>query len=190
MRPDLVSNGDALHGFLHTSALDRLMSILDKKMIYASPMPWVPSSPKAVCFTECVWDALVPLSEVYSPYGLVFQKRLIFERGGGPALYVRGDQLKSLIASGTIPQNIEPFITPFDPKGTIKPGVKIDYIHEREWRLPTQLQFDYNDLEYVLVGTIAEATHVVHTIGSRSLPEKKLIPLSTYETIREAWGKQ
>jgi len=190
MRSDLVANGDPLFDFKQATAMDRLMNILKTKTIYSSPMPWLPSSPKAVCFTECIWDALISLAEVYSPYGVVLSKRLIFDKGGGPALYVRGDQLKKLIEAKDIPPDLEPFIQPFDPKAVLKPGVKIDYLHEREWRLPSQFTFEYSALEYVLVESIEEATSVVHQIGSQRLPEKKLIPLNTYEEIRKAWGKE
>lgn len=190
MRPELVQRGDPLFGFKRAAAMDRLLSILETRTIYSSPMPWLPSSPRAVCFTECIWDALISLSEVYSPYGVVFSKRLIFEKGGGPALYVRGDQLKRLIEANAIPPDLEPFIEPFDPGEVLRSGVRIDYLHEREWRLPSQFTFEYSDLEYVLVESIEEATDVVHQIGSQRLPEKKLIPLDTYEEIRKAWGKE
>ena len=189
MRPSLTAVGDPLFNFKHASAMDRLLNILKTKTICPSPMPWLPNSPKAVCFTECIWDALIPLAEVYSSYGVVFAKHLVFSKGGGPALYVRGDQLKKLIDAQTIPHDLEPFIEPFDPEAVLRPGVKIDYLHEREWRLPSQFTFDYSDIEHVLVGSIKEATSVVHEIGSQNLPENKLIPLDTYEEIRKAWGK-
>ena len=188
--PDPVTRGDPLFDFKHASAQDRLMNILKKKTIYPSPIPWLPNKPKAVCFTECIWDALIELSEAYSPYGLVFSKRLVFEKGGGPALYVRGDHLKALIDAGEVPPNLEPFIEPFDPKEVLKRGVKIDYIQEREWRLPNEVAFEYSDLEYVLVESIEDVTNIVHEIGAASLPEKKFIPLNTYEEIRKAWGKE
>lgn len=189
MRHDLVLNQDPLFDFKKTSAKDRLLSILEKKIIYPSPMPFLPNSPKAVCFTECIWDALISLSEAYSPYGVVFSKRLIFNKGGGPSLYVRGEQLKKLIDAKSIPCDLEPFIAPFDPGGILKPGVVIDFLHEREWRLPSQFAFDYSDIEYVLVESIEDVTSIVHKIGSQRLPEKKLIPLNAYEEIRKAWGK-
>jgi hypothetical protein len=189
VRSDLIRNGDPLFNFKRASAMDRLLNILKTKTICPSPMPWLPNNPRAVCFTECIWDALIPLAEVYSSYGVVFAKSLIFSKGGGPALYVRGDQLKRLIDAQVIPSDLEPFIQPFDPEAVLKQGVKIDYLHEREWRLPSEFTFEYSDLEYVLVRSIKEATAVVHEIGAQRLPEKKLIPLDTYEEIRKSWGK-
>lgn len=105
-------------------------------------------------------------------------------------MYVRGDQLKGLIESIAIPPNLEPFIEPFDPGSVLRTGVKIDFLHEREWRLPSHFTFEYSDLEYVLVESIEDATYVVHQIGAERLPERKLIPLNTYEEIRKAWGKK
>jgi hypothetical protein len=123
----LVKEGDPLFALKRASAMDRLMNILETKTIFPSPMPFLPRSPRAVCFTECTWDALVHLSEKYSYYGVVFSKRVIFEKGGGPALYVRGDLMKGL--GENLPTAIEPFVQPFDPVGVIKTGIKLDYIH-------------------------------------------------------------
>lgn len=185
-RSYLIKEGDPLFSFKKASAIDRLMNILKTKTIHPSPMPFLPRSPKAVCFTECIWDSLIRLAEVYSPYGLVFNKRLICDKGGGPALYLRGDLVKEL--GGAIPPAIEPFIEPFDPKAVLKQGVRVDYVHEREWRLLSPLTFEYADLEYVLVDSMKEATDVVREIGLQNLPERKLIPLKIYDEIRKAWG--
>lgn len=152
-------------------------------------MPWLSTTPRAVCLSECIWDALVQLSEAYSPYGLVFSKRLIFEKGGGPALYVRGDKLKRLIDDTAVPASVEPFIQPFDPTAVIRHGVPIDFLHEREWRLPTDLPFEYSDLEYVLVDSKENASAVVREIGSANLPDQKVVPFDVYETIKKAWGR-
>jgi hypothetical protein len=190
MRPDLCLEGDPLFPFKQASAFDRLQNILSTQTIHPSVMPWLPNNPKAVCFTECIWDALIRLSESYSSYGVVFSKKTIFDKGGGPVLYIRGDHLAALIENRTIPASLEPFIQPFDPTANIRTGVRIDFLHEREWRLPLALTFEYSDLQYVLVNSIDEATNIVHTIGSRNLPEEKVIPLSIYEEIRNAWGKE
>ena len=190
MRPDLIVPTDPLYQHLNSSPFDKLKNILTARIIYATAIPFLPNDPKAVCFTECIWDALIQLSDSYSPYGVVFSKKTIFDKGGGPVLYVRGDHLNILKTNNTIPACLEPFIQPFDPKAVLRSGVPIDFIHEREWRLPSSLIFEYKDIEYVLVQSTAEATTLVQTIGSGNLPEKKIIPLSIYEEIRNAWGKE
>lgn len=184
---DLVREGNPLFPFKAAPAREKLMNILKTRTIYPSPMPFLPRSPEAVSFTECVWDALTQLAEQYSSYGLVFKKHLIFSNGGGPALYVRGDCVNEL--GEGLPKSIEPFVAPFDPEQVMKKGVTLDWLHEREWRLPLALKFEYADLEYVLVETIEDATWVVHQIGADRLPEDKLIPMEVYRNIRVAWGR-
>ena len=188
LRADQVVAGDPLYGFKGATALERLLNILTTRVVRASPLPWLTRNPRAVCFTECIWDGLVQLSEAYSPYGLVFSKRLVFEKGGGPALYVRGDSFKALTEAGAVPPALESFVQPFDPTAVIKQGVPIDFLHEREWRLPSDLPFVYSDLEYVLVGSKEDASSVIRTIGSANLPDQKVIPLDVYATIKNAWG--
>jgi hypothetical protein len=185
VRNDLVSDGHALHDLGSLTARERLLSILKTKIIHTSPMPFLPNNAQAVCFTECIWDSLTLLSTRYSSYGVVVNKRLIFKNGGGPALYVRGDTLKKWT---TIPAALEPLITPFDPEGVIKPGVILDFLDEREWRLPCDLCFEYSDLEYVIVGSIKDAVDIVHEIGAANLPQEKVIPIEVYKAIKSSWG--
>ena len=182
---DLIGEVDPLFVYREASASDRLMSILQNRIIHASPMPFLPTAHRAVCFTECIWEGLNHLADQYSPYGVVFSKRLIFDFGGGPALYLRGDMLGAL--ESRIPKEIYPFIAPFDPEATLKPGVRLDWLQEREWRLPDSLQFEYANVEYVLVESIGDATNLVHQIGAQHLPENKVIPMEVYRNIKSTW---
>lgn len=186
VRHDLVTDTDPLHKHQDTPAFDRLKNIIQSRTIHASFMPFLPTNRQAVCFTECIWEGLNSLASAYSPYGVVFSKRLLFDRGGGPALYLRGDTLLSL--GKEIPEAIHPFIAPFDPEATLKSGVRLDWVHEREWRLPSSLNFEYADIEYVLVGSIADATQLVHQIGNQHLPENRVIPMEVYRQIKQAWS--
>ncbi len=188
VRDDLILNGDPLFGHKQNNAKERLMSILGDRVIYDSPMPFLATQPRAVCFTECIWDGLTSLSDQYSAYGIVFSKRMIFDLGGGPALYVRGD---TMVAVGNqIPDLLHPFIAPFDPDAKIRPGVPLDWLHEREWRLPKSLEFTFANIEYVLVESIQEATELVHQIGAQQLPESKVIPMEVYRNIKRTWSLQ
>lgn len=181
----LIGNTHPLFQYRNSTAKARLLSILQSRIIYASPMPFLPNNPDAVCFTECVWKALVGYVERYSPYGVVFSKLLIFTSGGGPALYIRGDNLKTI---GTnIPSDIEPFIAPFDPDSELQPGVRLDWVHEREWRLPSSLEFEYSDIQYVIVGSIQDATDVIQQIGAQHIPMEKYITMDVYNTIDKTW---
>jgi|ERR1041385_3745422 hypothetical protein len=180
-----IPEGDPLYIHRGTQAEERLMNILTSRTIYASPMPFLPLPSRAVCFTECIWEGLNRLAEQYSSYGVVFSKRLIFDSGGGPALYLRGDTFN--VIGNNIPRELHPFIAPFDPESRLRPGVRLDWVHEREWRLPTSLTFTYADIEYVLVESIEAASRVVHQIGAQHLPESKIIPMEVYRNIKQAW---
>ncbi len=164
-------------------ARDKLVSILQNRTIFSGPMPYLANSPEAVCFTECIWGALVELADTaYSPYGVVFRKKLIYERGGGPALYVRGDTLKAVREK--IPTELEAMVTPFDPEAHLIENVPLDWAHEREWRLPGPLKFEPNDISHVIVDTVEDATDISGSIG---LPLKTFIVMEVYRTIRSAW---
>lgn len=183
--PDLISDSHPLSDHKNDSAKERLINILTTQTIIASPMPWIPKNPEATCFTECVWRALVRHTNSYSCYGLVFKKRLIFANGGGPALYVRGDAFSSFVSNLAEDQQV--FVTPFDPDRVLKRGVRLDYLHEREWRLPGSLSFDYSDIEYVIVDSTEEVHEVALKIGEQHIRQNQIIPMESYRTITEAW---
>jgi len=188
LREDLIPEGDRLHPYKRANAKERLMNILTSRVIHSSPMPFLPTEQRAVCFTECIWESLTILVDQYSAYGIVFTKRFIFDLGGGPALYLRGDNFVNI--GNQIPVLLHPFIQPFDPEARIRPGVPIDWVHEREWRLPHSLEFTYADVEYVLVETIQDATEFVHQMGAQHLPEAKIIPMEVYRNIKRSWRSQ
>ena len=124
----------------------------------------------------------------YSPYGLIFSKKLLFDRGGGPALYIRGDTIQQIWK--TIPTQIEAMIAPFDPEGKIVAGTKLDWLHEREWRLPGSLNFEYSDIRYVIVDSVQDVMDVVQHIGAQHVPQAKFIPMEVHRTIETAWSNQ
>jgi len=183
---NLLTEDHPLFAHKQTSAKEKLTNILVCRQVYGSPMPLLPHNPTGVSFTECIWRALMPHTDRYSRYGIVFSKRLIFQRGGGPALYVRGDCLKAL--GNTIPPNLERLMSPFDPEGILLAGVPFDYLHEREWRLPGDLQFEYADVECVIVDSLKDALDIIQHIGEQNLPLRKVIPMETWETTLKAWG--
>lgn len=184
--PTLVRANHPVFQFRELSAFERVVSILQRRTIYATPMQFLPNHAPAVCFTECIWDALTRMAGNYSPYGVVFNKRVIFKKGGGPALYMRGDIVKTLGRS--LPAPIEPFVAPFDPKAVLTKGAwPLDYLTEREWRLPNDLAFEYTDVEYVIVDTIGDAHNIVKQVGADHLREGQVIPMEVYKTIRTAW---
>jgi hypothetical protein len=75
------------------SAKDKLISILNDRLIQPSVMPWTHAN--AICFTECPWSSLVSHTKNYSSYGIGFSKAFIYGHHGGPVFYIRPDQLKN-----------------------------------------------------------------------------------------------
>ena len=185
VRENDIPSDHPLHQHKQGRAIDRLVNILKTKTIHSSPMP-LSGDASAVCFTECVWDALVAHGIRYSSYGVVFSKKAVFEAGGGPALYLRGDILQS--EADSLPESLKPFVVPFDPGGLVQQGVIQDWIHEREWRLPTPFTFEYADVTYVLVESIGDAGAIIQQVGTMNLPADRYIPMEVYRTIREAWS--
>lgn len=175
-----------LYEYKQASASRRLKNILRESTVYASPIPFVEENPNAVCFSECVWPAIADLSDKYSPYGLAFNKRVLFNRGGGPALYMRGDMLQE--SETEIPAEMRALISPFDPDAVLREGRPHDWIHEREWRLPRDLEFVDAEVEYVIVDSVADVEDLINTFGTERIPRSKFIVMEVYRNIQNAWG--
>lgn len=122
------------------NAFEILQKILREKMVKASTTGYYNrvSGTKSVCLTELTTKGLLQHSKIYSPFGLGFLKGWIFKIGGGPALYVRED----LIKGKTIPDEIKPFINKINLDS-------FDYHHEREWRVPHDINFDYQEITVI-----------------------------------------
>lgn len=185
MMPALIGDGHPLAEHRDTTPKEKLISILLARTIYASPMPVLPHNAHAVCFTECTWEGLVALSTNYSSYGIVFSKDVVYQRHGGPALCVRGDDMKTLW--DRFPEELEPFVAPFDPDALLEKGVPRDWLHEREWRLPGDFAFEYSEVEYVIVDTIQDAMDVSQAVVD--IPLRRCISMDVYSTITDAWRK-
>ncbi|WP_242401605.1 abortive infection system antitoxin AbiGi family protein [Porphyromonas macacae] len=132
-------------------ALTRLISILTDKKIIASTMPW--TNCHCVCLTECPWASLIDHTKSYSPYGIGFSKQFVFSRNGSPVYYVRADQYEKQEWN----EHLKSFVTPFWPRYRPK-SIKekkdfrtCDYTHEREWRVPHDFPFDYDQIEFIIL---------------------------------------
>ena len=87
-----------------------------------------------------------------------------------------------------MPYQLEALVAPFDPTEVLVPGTRLDWLHEREWRLPADLQFDYSDLQYIIVDSISDANSIVEQFGTDSIPRGKIVVMEVYRTIQSAWG--
>jgi hypothetical protein len=185
---------DHLAAISKQNAYERLVAILEGKRIEATPMPWTNSL--AVAFTECPWGSLLQHAEVYSPYGVGFKKEALYKAGGGPAIYMRPElraaQSKHIRRYDPFalpfPQEFYAFVTPFVPSyAPDKKGMKIvDYTHEREWRVPGDFQFTYDEVECVVVNTYDDEARFPRPLKDAIGRERFLI-MDNYRQIHTMW---
>jgi hypothetical protein len=168
------------------TALDKLKSILETKKIIAGTLPW--NKRNAVCFTECPWTSLVAHSKVYSPYAIGFNKAFIFGAGGSPAFYVRADQFKWQQWDNRLYTFTTPFWPEYRPKkkDLEKKFKTIDYSHEREWRIPHDLTFEYQDIEFVILNRYNDLAALDKTLKD-SIGREKFFLMEMYEKIETFW---
>lgn len=180
--------------FQQMNAKQRLESILQQKKIYTTNMPW--TGLPCVCFTECPWSSLLAHTEKYSPYGIGFSKEFIFNKGGAPALYMRVnifEKLRKKPVKSKEETEMWTFVTPFSPKygnkytrSLLKTWV--DFSQEREWRTPNALEFNYSDIEFIVLKSIEDYDTLSGDIRN-SLKEAKvkIIIMDNYRMIEELW---
>ena len=93
----------------------------------------------------------------YEPCGVGFSKQFVFNNGGGPALYVRGDEWAT--ATETLPPPLRRRLVRFWP-GAMPDGGEVlpahlsgesEWLHEREWRVPGDLHFGWADVDFLIV---------------------------------------
>lgn len=110
------------------------------------------SNVEAVCFTESTLAGLRAHRDVFAvKYGLAFDREWIFGQGGNPCLNVAERLLKQpvLRAGDAYERHLYNFIPP-----ALHPFINVihegfDATHEREWRVPGELRFDYRDVLFV-----------------------------------------
>jgi len=172
------------------SAKEKLISILKSKKITASTMPW--TSAYAVCFTECPWMSMIAHTQLYSPYGVGFKKDFVYSRNGGPVYYIRPDHFKEQMESKKFEKHIWPFLTPFVPKNAPKKmkdyfgGKIIDYTHEREWRVPHDFPFEYNNIEFVVLKDYSDMASFPQELKD-AIGREKFILMENFIKIEELW---
>ena len=179
------------------NALARLLSILQQKKLRATRMPW--TNKPAVCFTECTWSSLMDHANRYSRYGLGFSKGYLFSRGGGPAIYLTPSLMEH--QKQHVGNNLEPFdlklfafVTPFCPpyapreyKERFWHGKKTsDLTHEREWRVPHDLDFKLKDVAFVIVARYEDMAQAPKPLKDATGRENWLL-MDNYEKIEQTW---
>lgn len=145
-----------------------------------------------VCFTECTPAGVQTLIREgrYGPWGVAFTKDCVFQKGGGPAFYIRGDEWSDVEAAA-LPARIRARCTKFWPGADLETANEIlgddrltkaaEWTHEREWRVlgtddPPGFRFEPEDVAFLVVGDWASANDrfpnvVIHSSGDVEDPD-------------------
>jgi len=171
---------DFSHGLIHltketedTSAFEVLKIILNEEKIKASGRKgFIKGGHKAACLSEIPLAALKDFAQPaggvektrYRPYGILFSKRAIFEAGGRPVIYLPDDEAE------WIPEEERWRHVRFEHD-------KVDWTHEREWRVHGDI--DLTDVPglYVLVWTATEAKEITNLKGAIQKKIRGVLPL-------------
>lgn len=170
----------------------RLGQILLDQRIFAFP-PFGTDEP-VVCFTECTKSGIKTLmsDHSYTPCGVAFAKDVVFQRGGGPALYVRGDEWEHVDA---LPAHLKARAIRLWSGATCLDGAAIprylegpsEWLHEREWRVagsgdPPSFSFEWSDVAFVIAPDPRWANFVAELIDGFApdyAPYLRSIPVVT-----------
>ena len=137
------------------SPVDVLIKILnDRKIVGSNPgSAYIHGSTCAVCFQDTPIYGIaqnVAFEEEhhasknrYSGCGLIFSKVNIFKRGGRPVIYETPEKAKKILADVSEHWRI----VRLDLSDT---SDIVDWTHEREWRLPGDLEFRYGEAAILL----------------------------------------
>lgn len=168
------------------TALENLISILETKEIRANKMPWTNKS--AVCFTECPWSSILAHATKYSPFGIGFSKRFLFSQNGAPVFYVRADQFRKQDWN----KDLYTFVTPYWPSyaarntNKYKKFKQCDYSHEREWRVPHDVNFQYDKISFIVLNKYEDMAKFPKKIKD-SIGRDKFILMDNYKLIEKLW---
>ena len=140
------------------SGLDVLLKILTERKLLASDTStgFIVGKQRAVClqeapiyslaqniYTEQEYRKQNPKAKVrYLGFGVALGKRFIYGKGGRPVVYD-----KTKVAKEYLPESEWWRIVNFDLENK---GAMIDWSHEREWRVPGDLEFNLSDVSVIL----------------------------------------
>lgn len=145
------------------SASERFHNIIMQTRFFAYPIFATDEVP-VICFSECTPSGIGALvkSARYWPIGIAFTKNYIFQCGGGPAFYVRGDEWAEMCDALEGPlrgrlQRLWPGaefeVGEVQPYGTERESY---WWHEREWRYIAtadcrEFEFDGNETAFFIL---------------------------------------
>lgn len=133
-------------------AFENLWKILkDKKINGSGNSGFINGRRKAVCLQELPLSAIAEnlmyeekLNDKvrYSSFGIRFHKGFIYKRGGRPVIYEKKELMKSMLPESEYWRIVDLDLSDADSY--------VDWTHEREWRVPDELIFDYGNIEVIV----------------------------------------
>ena len=187
---NIKQNAD-IADFKTMTAFERLCSILQMREIKASSMPW--TGTLGICFTECPWSSLLVHTNQYSSYGIGFTKEFIYKHGGSPVFYMRFKLLNAIqknIKEKQTKQNLLKLLTPYSPDFDTdyakQKHPRVDYTHEREWRISNNLHFEYNDIAFLILKK-HEDYDLLPQLFRDNYDRNKIIVIDNYRLVEELW---
>jgi len=145
---DLKRKGrtDYWEGLVHFCSAEEFISIYRDRRIKAASTGLYykrnPDETKAVCLTESTISNWQEIKDTHGEYGFVFRKSEIIRLDGAPVISLPQSVIDEMKRRGeAIPQTLWPYITKLLlPSPTSQR--KIDFLHEREWRVPQDICFE------------------------------------------------
>lgn len=134
-----------------------LLKILEEKKLKGSTTEtgYIIGDTPAVCLQEAPLDAIAENLQYekelrkdtnqfarYRAFGIRFNKCFIYENGGRPVIYESKDLMKEMLPIDQYWRMVN-----FDLSNK---DHMLDWSHEREWRVPGDLNFRYTDIEVLL----------------------------------------
>jgi hypothetical protein len=184
------------------NSAERLERILRERRLMAFQVFHGLDGEPVVCFTEATQAGLEQLVQVnrYHAWGIGFHKDWVFQQGGGPAFYVRGDMWREFTGAGDLSPRVKAFATKYWPgmnpqqpspdhpsrRRIISDPVLLresQWAHEREWRIPLRahdpiVAFEYSDV-VALVAPSREGMNYMKGIADGALSHVREIILTS-----------
>lgn len=133
-------------------AFETLWKILiEKKLTGSGNAGFINGKRRAVCLQELPLSAIAENLKYekslndktrYSPFGIRFHKGFIYRQGGRPVIYEDKDTMKALLPEEEYWRIVDLKLADIE--------AYVDWTHEREWRVPNELDFNYGHIEVIV----------------------------------------
>lgn len=127
---------------IHYTSEDYFLKIMKEQKIKASSTGYF--GLPAVCLTEAPIKFNKEFKKRYGEYGIAFKKSDIIRSGGGPAVYLIDSVISSQNTNHGFDDSLKPFVNVIRIPTTApihKSQKRVDYLHDREWRYPSDIDF-------------------------------------------------